>query len=309
MGGTGKTPHVEYVLSALGQRHRIAVLSRGYKRKTKGFLLAEAGTNSTRIGDEPYQMYLKFPATRFAVDENRVHGIRELVRLFPNLELVVLDDAFQHRAVRPGLSVILTDYARLFTRDRLLPAGNLRESRRGSRRADIIVVSKCPPDLTDEEMRSIRQEIHPHEGQNLFFSTFRYLPLRAVFPDSEQDVVSTCDNTGVLLVAGIVSPQAMSVHLASRYAGVETLFFSDHHHFSTRDFHVIGRKIRNMRFKKKIIVVSEKDAARLLSSDSYPDELKRLTYVLPVEVSFLNETGQLFIKKIEDYVTKNSANG
>ena len=203
VGGTGKTPHTEYVLDALRRHFRVAVLSRGYKRHTQGFVLAGAGTDATQVGDEPYQMFRKYPDVRLAVDERRVHGVRELLRRFPGLDVVVLDDALQHRAIRPGLTVLLTDYARLYTRDWPLPAGRLREWRSGSRRADLIVVSKCPADLSIDERRRICREIAPREGQSLYFSTYRYRPLQAVFPGVNPDTFTPDGSTGILLVAGI----------------------------------------------------------------------------------------------------------
>ncbi len=307
VGGTGKTPHTEYVLSALQQQGRIAVLSRGYKRLTKGFQLAGQETDAATIGDEPYQIHRKYPNVVVAVDEQRVHGVHELTVRFPDLKAVVLDDAFQHRHIRPGLSILLTDYARLYTRDFLLPAGRLRERRKGSRRADLIVVSKCPPDLTADEMNRIRTEIAPHIGQQVFFSSLRYKPLQAVFPGANATFTPSGD-TGILLVAGIVSPQAIVGHLRPHAACVETLFFPDHHRFTPHDFETIQKKFVAMNFREKIIVVTEKDAARLLSAN-YPDALKKVTYALPVEVFFLNNEDIVFTQKINYYVKENSGNG
>lgn len=307
VGGTGKTPHTEYVLSALQQQGRIAVLSRGYKRLTKGFQLAGQETDAATIGDEPYQIHRKYPNVVVAVDEQRVHGVHELTVRFPDLKAVVLDDAFQHRHIRPGLSILLTDYARLYTRDFLLPAGRLRERRKGSRRADLIVVSKCPPDLTADKMNRIRTEIAPHIGQQVFFSSLRYKPLQAVFPGANATLTPSGD-TGILLVAGIVSPQAIVGHLRPHAACVEALFFPDHHRFTPHDFETIQKKFVAMNFREKIIVVTEKDAARLLSAN-YPGALKKVTYALPVEVFFLNNEDIVFTQKINHYVKENSGNG
>ena len=309
VGGTGKTPHTEYVLDALRRHFRVAVLSRGYKRHTQGFVLAGAGTDATQVGDEPYQMFRKYPDVRLAVDERRVHGVRELLRRFPGLDVVVLDDALQHRAIRPGLTVLLTDYARLYTRDWPLPAGRLREWRSGSRRADLIVVSKCPADLSIDERRRIHREIAPREGQSLYFSTYRYRPLQAVFPGVNPGTFTPDGSTGILLVAGIVSPQAMVAHLAPQAPQVETMFFPDHHLFTAQDFEAMRQKLQAMNFSRSILVVTEKDAARLLSLGYYPEALKPLTYALPIEVDFLDDPNQSFIQKITQYVTENSRNG
>ena len=310
VGGTGKTPHTEYVLDALRRHFRTAVLSRGYKRHTRGFVLAGAGTDALQIGDEPYQMSRKYPDVCLAVDERRVHGVRELLSRRPDLDVVVLDDALQHRAIRPGLTVLLTDYARLYTRDWPLPAGRLREWRSGSRRANIIIVSKCPVDLPADEMQRIRREIAPREGQSLYFSTYRYRPLQAVFPEACPAAQPLPDgDTGILLVAGIVSPQAMVSYLAPQAARVETMFFPDHHLFTAQDFEAMRQRLRAMNFSRKMIVVTEKDAARLLSVGYYPETLKPLTYALPIEVRFLDDPNHSFIQKITRYVTENSRNG
>jgi len=183
VGGTGKTPHTEFILSAVQDEWNTAMLSRGYMRKTKGFILADKNSNSQLIGDEPYQIYKKFPFITVAVDEKRVRGVKKLQELNSNLELVVLDDAFQHRYIQSGLSILLTDYNNLYSRDLILPAGQLRERKKGSKRAGIIIVTKCPAKIKPIEMRLIELELKPESNQLLFFSTNIYDELIPVFPD------------------------------------------------------------------------------------------------------------------------------
>ena len=218
VGGTGKTPHVEFILTELQSLFRVAMLSRGYKRKTKGFVLADQHADANRIGDEPFQIYQKFSKIPVAVCENRSEGIDQLMKLYPNLDAIILDDAFQHRKIRSGLSILLTDYKRLHTRDSLLPGGNLRESARGSRRADIIIVTKCPADMKPIDMRIIEHEVRPSIYHPVFFSTYVYdepLPLFIRYAD-EHWLFKKIKKRGasILLVTGIVSPQMINAYLA-----------------------------------------------------------------------------------------------
>ena len=235
VGGTGKTPHTEFVLSILHAEWKTAMLSRGYKRKTKGFQLANEFSDASEIGDEPFQIHRKFPKTLVAVDEKRVRGANELLKKFPDLDVIVLDDALQHRQIQTGCSILLTDYSRLYTRDFYLPAGRLRESKRGSKRADTIVVTKCPKNISAEEMLAIRSEINPRENQSLFFSAYEYQNLKPVFPETTNKTVELASETGILILAGIVSPQAIAEHLRQYTAHIDTLFFPDHHNFSQKN--------------------------------------------------------------------------
>jgi len=308
VGGTGKTPHTEFVLSILQNDWKTAMLSRGYKRKTSGFRLANELSDASEIGDEPFQIHRKFPKTLVAVDEKRVRGANELLRNFPNLDVIVLDDAFQHRQIVSGFSVLLTDYSRLYTRDFYLPSGRLRESKRGSKRADVIIVTKCPNDISKAEMLEIQLEINPQKNQSVFFSAYEYKNLQPVFPEKAEKTIELNVDFGVLILAGIVSPQAISEHLKQYTTQIETLFFPDHHNFSRKDIALLQKKFNALNATKKIIVVTEKDAARLLSID-YPDELKSRTFALPIEVKILDKSEIIFTEKIQDYVRKNSRNG
>lgn len=311
VGGTGKTPHTEFILSILSGQYKTAMLSRGYKRKTKGFILADKNTSSQIVGDEPYQIYRKYPEVVVAVDEKRVRGIESLLTLFPDLDAIVLDDAYQHRYVTPGFTVLLTDYNNLYTRDFLLPSGRLRESKKGSNRADIIVVTKCPPALTQKKIQNIEAELNLKKEQHIFFSSYKYQELVPVFPENcRQEVTSSFSDLGysALLMAGIVSPGPIVKQLEQSFTKVETLFFPDHHDFSANDFTVLDKKFHDMNPDTTIVVVTEKDASRLLSSENYPEHLKAHTFALPIQVEILENKKDEFIKKINGYVEKNSRN-
>jgi len=312
VGGTGKTPHTEYILSILQEDWKTAMLSRGYKRKTKGFYLADLKSDSQKLGDEPFQIYQKFPDVTVCVDEKRVHGVKKLQELIPDIQLVVLDDAFQHRYIQAGLSILLTDFSNLYSRDMLLPAGNLREWKSGSKRANIIIVTKCPEDMKPIEMRIYETELHPENNQLLFFSCFRYDELKPVFPLAEQEKWTYQRikeiNAQVLLVAGIVSPEPILEKLSNFTTNIKTLFFEDHHDFQAKDFSSINKHFEALPSEEKIILVTEKDAARLVKNPNFPEALKALTYALPIRVEILHEQETLFIQKVKNYVVENSRN-
>ena len=312
VGGTGKTPHTEYILSILQSEWKTVMLSRGYKRKTKGFQLADNKSNSQTIGDESFQINNKFPNVTVAVDEKRVHGVRKLQELIPDLQLVVLDDAFQHRYIQAGLSILLTDYSNLYTRDMLLPAGQLREWKSGSKRANIIVVTKCPPEMKPIDMRLFETELDPESNQLLFFSCYIYDELISVFPDSEHEKWSYQkikeSNANVLLVAGIVSPEPILNQLKNYTANVKTLFYEDHHAFQPKDFISINKQFDLLPSANKIILVTEKDAARLVFNPNFPETLKSRIFALPIRVKIMHDQETLFIQKIKSYVVENSRN-
>lgn len=309
-GGTGKTPHTEFLLSVLTPMWRTAVLSRGYKRKGKGFVLANENATCDTLGDEPFQMYRKFQEVSVAVDEKRVHGVTQLLKHVPELKVVVLDDAFQHRYIQPGLSILLTDYSNLYSRDLLLPAGRLREWRYGSKRADIVVVTKCPDDLKDIEMRLIEKELKLTESQRLFFSHYLYQEIVPVFPETAPQAWTYrqiyLTQASVLLVAGIVSPGSIVVHLRNFTKTVETLFFEDHHAFHFKDITLIINAFEKMPSENKILLVTEKDAARLVGNPNFPETMKPLTFALPVKVEIMHGQEDLFIQKIKEYVIEDS---
>jgi tetraacyldisaccharide 4'-kinase len=312
VGGTGKTPHVEYIVNLFGNNSQIATLSRGYKRKTKGFVLANENSDSKEIGDEPYQIYIKNKHLHVAVDEKRVHGVTKLKELYPDLELILLDDAFQHRQIKAGLSILLTDYSNLYTRDTYLPTGNLRESRKGSKRADIIIVTKCPEQMPSIDMRLIETELKLLPYQSLYFSNYRYSGIEPVFPDKIVDKTNLelvkKSKTAILLVAGIAHPQALCTYLNQYTSTFDALIFPDHYSFQRKDMKLINEKLDKLNTADKIIIVTEKDAARIVSQADEWSSFQHLLYKLPIKVNILNNQESNFKTKIYNYVTEDSRN-
>ena len=311
VGGTGKTPHVEYLVRTLKDIFHVAVLSRGYKRKSKGFVLANAKTTMPEIGDEPYQMKQKFPKVTVAVDKNRCHGIDVLTQNDSKIDVVLLDDAFQHRYVKPGINILLVDYHRLIIYDRLLPAGRLREPLNGKDRADIVIVTKCPKDLKPMEYRVITKAMHLYPYQQLFFTTLDYDALRPVFPDVAHKVIvsqlTDLKDIHVLLLTGIASPEQMVHDLSPYTENLSPLTFSDHHQFQKKDIQLINDTFAAMP-SPKCLITTEKDVTRLHCCDGLSDEVKAGLYVLPVRICFMLEQEETFNKNIIDYVRKNSRN-
>lgn len=310
VGGTGKTPHVEFLIELLMDNFKVAVLSRGYKRKTKGFVLATENASSLTIGDEPFQIFRKYKNTTVAVDEKRVDGIQQLKLLQPDIDIVLLDDAFQHRAVNPGLKILLTDYSRLYIHDSLLPGGLLREHKSGSKRADIVVVTKCPTDLGNAEMAELTHKLKIWPHQSLYFSTFIYDTIKPVFQvEKSQPEIADLKGVATLLVTGIVSHQPIVRYLQTQGAFVESVSYPDHHHFTPNNFIDIEQKYIHLHSDKKIILVTEKDAARIVSSSAFPDSLKSLMYYLPIRIHFLQNKKTQFTQNVLQYVetyTRNS---
>jgi tetraacyldisaccharide 4'-kinase len=275
--------------------------------------LANESSNSQTIGDEPYQIFKKYPKIKVAVDEKRVHGVKKLIETFPGIQLVVLDDAYQHRHIHAGFSILLTDFSNLYTHDLMLPAGTLREWKSGSKRADIIVVTKCPADLKPIQMRIIETEIKPETNQLLFFSTYIYDEIIPVFADSEAEVWTferiKETKSNILLIAGIVSPEPIVEQIKKYTNEVETLFFEDHHTYQSKDYSLIKSKFDALNSEEKIILMTEKDASRIVSDPNFPESLKSRTFAIPIRVQILNKQETLFIQKIKNYVVENSRNG
>lgn len=310
VGGTGKTPHTEYLINLLQQAGlNIAMLSRGYKRKSKGYVLAAEDTDVKRIGDEPYQIKTKFPGIRVAVDEKRCHGIELLMKLEnPAVDVVLLDDAFQHRHVKAGLNILLTDFHRLFCDDVLLPAGRLREPRDGKNRAQIVIVTKCPEDIKPIDFNIITKRLKLYPYQQLYFSSFRYGALTPLFGEKRRALASLKKNEQVLLVTGIASPATLLDKLKSYTPHINLCSFGDHHDFSNKDLQVIKEHFERMEGEDKLIVTTEKDATRLQHHPALAEMLKPYLYVLPIEIEFLQNQQQIFNQNIISYVRAHSRN-
>ncbi len=288
VGGTGKTPQIEYLVRMLFNTYKVATLSRGYKRQSEGFVLAGANDNALTLGDEPFQYHQKFPNIQVAVDANRTNGIQQLLSRITKPEVILLDDAYQHRKVNAGLYVLLTAYGDLYADDYLLPMGNLRELRTGATRAKIVVVTKCPPNLSVEEQKSIAKKLKLSSNQSLFFSAISYD--EEVYSDNKKLSVKEILSTEKVLLAGIAKPKPFFDYLKNQ--SDLCLTYPDHHHFSDKDLEEIQTKA-----KGKIIITTEKDYVRLKDS-----VLKENLYYLPIKSHLLgNEI--VFEKLIRDFVS------
>lgn len=291
VGGTGKTPHSEYIVGMLSMDYNIAVLSRGYKRKTKGFVLANSKSTPDTVGDEPLQIYHKFGSrVKVAVCESRRKGIRELMRQIPNLQLIVLDDAFQHRYVKPKVSILLMDYNRPFYDDQILPLGRLRESVHQINRADMVIVTKCPDTLMPIDQRILKKKLDLMKFQNLYFSRYSYGALTPVFPDDKPYDVSLGDLTkkdSVLLVSGIANPRGFIRHFRNYPFKVKVCHFPDHHNFTREDLESIRKMFEAMPGERKIILTTEKDAIRLAYNPYFPSRLKQFVFYTPISVKMM----------------------
>ena len=309
VGGAGKTPHVEYLIRLLGETKRVSVLSRGYKRRTKGYLLASSSSTSLELGDEPYQMYLKYGRqVHVAVSANRCEGIERLCSdpETKDTDVILLDDAFQHRYVKPGVNILLVDYHRLIVYDKLLPAGRLREPKDGKRRADIVIVTKCPPDLRPMDFRVITKALNLYPYQKLFFTTIEYGDLIPLFSNSRSLALSEITSDyEVLVLSGIASPQHLLCDIQKHTENVIPMTFRDHHIFTPKDIARINNTFDSLS-SKRIIITTEKDAARLVGLDGLSDDVRNHIYALPIKTTFLLEQQEQFDEFILSYVLKNS---
>lgn len=300
-GGTGKTPHVEYIIQLLRGKYRLASLSRGYKRNTSGFLLADENSTSLKIGDEPYQLKSKFSDVVVAVDEKRVRGVRNLLETIKGLNVIILDDAFQHRKIVPGLSILLTDFRKLYSHDYVLPRGRLREYRTGANRADIIVVTKSPKILSPLTKERVIESIKPRNHQSVYFSFIKYGQFSQI-PGVSFNPRNSEPFDSILLVAGIANPTPLEVHLSECCTQLEKLYFPDHHKFSEPDIQRIINELHTIEKKSKVIVTTEKDMTRFIQPEIL-DRIKDLPICyIPIEINFHGEDKELFENQIESYV-------
>ncbi len=307
VGGSGKTPHVEYLVRLLRDKMKVAVLSRGYKRKSRGYVLAGDDTPMQAIGDEPFQMKRKFPDVYVAVDKNRRQGIAHLTDDEPtrDVDVILLDDAYQHRYVKPGINILLVDYHRLIIYDKLLPAGRLREPMKGKNRADIVIVTKCPKDLKPMEFRVLTKALNLYPYQALFFTRIDYDDLLPVFAEAKG--LPSLKATNVLLLTGIASPRQMELDLKDRCRSITPLAFGDHHQFTERDAARISEAFARLP-EPRAIITTEKDASRLQTTPALTSEVRRALYALPIRIRFMLDQEEIFNHKIISYVRKNSRN-
>ena len=298
VGGTGKSPMTEYLVRELYPRFRVATLSRGYKRKTSGYALAGMNSTALEIGDEPMQFHLKFPDVPVAVGEERIEAIPQLLHDRPETEAIILDDAFQHRAVIAGLNIVLTDCNNLYTRDWYLPTGDLRDEKRSAGRADILIVTKCPLGLSADEKKTITEELDPHPGQAVFFTGIRY---GTPYHISNRRPGYITQSMEVLLVTGIANPGPLKAMLHERAGTYYEMAYSDHQVFSIDDLRDIQKRFAAISAQEKIILTTEKDAVRLVKFENQLDGLP--LYVAPIETVFLFEEGKRFNEIIATFIS------
>ena len=306
VGGTGKTPFTEYLITLLKKQYRVATLSRGYKRTTKGFKLVGVNDSASETGDEACQIKRKFPDVTVAVDGNRRRGIRRLLSL-PEQEqphVILLDDAMQHRYVTPSLTIMLTEYHNMYYHDFMLPVGNLRESQTGAYRADIIVVTKCEDIIKPIDLRIIEKNMRLMASQHLYFSKIKYSPLEPLFPSLALPVSpdETVPPHELLLIAGVANPQPFIDKIKAYNTSVRVRIYPDHHCFTLEDIHAIDVEFQKMSPARKRMITTEKDAMRLKTLSFLPEKWKPYLYYLPVSIEFLFENGENFDARILTHV-------
>lgn len=302
VGGTGKTPHTEFLIEHFSKQYKVAVLSRGYKRRTHGFVLATPDSSFLKIGDEPRQIKLKFPDIPVAVCEKRVEGINQLRKLHPEVNLIILDDAFQHRYVEAWVNIVLMDYNRPVSRDSFLPLGRLRDSKKQLNRAHFVIVTKCPDYIKPIDMRVINKELNLYPYQSLYFSRFRQGDLVPLFPEHETSMPRRGQD--IIAMAAIANPSGFFGELEQRFNIVKTLVFPDHHPYKVKDLEKI-KKVLSVSPPDTLVVVTEKDAVKLANRRKIPVDLQKRLYFAPIEVSFLDNGENGFTRQIEQYVRTN----
>ena len=306
-GGTGKTPHIEYLIRLLKDKYTVAALSRGYGRKTKGFILASKKSTPCKIGDESLQYKTKFKdSIEVAVDGKRRRGIKNLINKFPKLNAILLDDAFQHRWVKPGLSILLTDFHKLYSNDFPPPSGTLREFRSGAKRADIIIVTKTTSALSPITRRRLTKIIKPKEHQTLYFSYIKYGVLQSL--QNEDTIPKSKKFSTILLFSGIANSYPIQDKLRKKCNELIVMDFKDHHKYSIKDLTKIKKKFEDIYTKNKIIITTEKDAMRLTKPELIKFAKDLPIYYLPIEVKLHKDDAKEFDKQIIDYVRKNKRN-
>ena len=302
-GGTGKTPHVEYLARLLSSSFKVSTLSRGYGRKTSGFIAASDNDSAASIGDEPMQYLRKFKNIGVFVDEKRRRGIRKILIKDPKVQVILLDDAFQHRYVKPGLSILLTDYHKLYCNDYLIPYGTLREFRSGAARADVIVVTKTPKVLSPIENRKIISDLQPAAHQKVYFSFIRYGEIVPLWTKSCLRKPGEKYNT-IVLFAGIANIYPLQDHLKRECLELTILQYPDHHQYTSKDLDRIKRIFDDLYSRNKLLVTTEKDAMRLLNPNLIGQAGKMPVHYLPIEIDFHGSDKDAFNEQILSYVKR-----
>jgi tetraacyldisaccharide 4'-kinase len=299
VGGAGKTPHIEYLIQLLSPYLNVAVLSRGYKRKSKGFKFINREDNALSVGDEPYQYFIKYNTIKVAVSESRSLGVPMIVNQYPDTELILLDDSYQHRAVVPGLNILLTEYDHPYYSDFLLPSGRLREWPSAAQRADMIIVTKCPSLLSSEARSKVLSRINPLSNQKVFFSYYQYSNPYNLFTGAR---INLHDVEELILLTAIANEAYLLRHLDQYDSEVYAIHYEDHHYFSPHEISQLFLQFENMKKERKIILTTEKDATRLMLHAPYLREKGLPVYILPIQVAFLLEEGVSFNEEIKRFL-------
>lgn len=301
-GGTGKTPHIEFLAKLLKDKYSVGVVSRGYGRKTKGFFIVNETSTTTEVGDEPLQIKLNHPQIQVAVGEQRILAIPSLLNEAPETQVVLLDDAYQHRYVKPGLNILLSDYSRMFYDDFVLPAGNLREFRKGYRRADVIVVTKCPPNINNEQKQLIISRIKPRKHQQVFFTWLNYgTPYKLGAP---QEMLESMAQHNVQFFGGIANTKPVEQYLAQCTAGYEVKQLTDHFNYTAEALAEIETTFNAWGKSNKVLLTTQKDAVKLMQGSLKDVATKLPLYVLPIEIGMNDSEKQQFASVVETYIQK-----
>lgn len=301
-GGTGKTPHIEFIIRLLKGTYTTGVVSRGYGRRTKGFLLVEETSQAREVGDEPLQIKQNHPETNVAVGEERILAIPSLLHEAPETQVVLLDDAYQHRYVKAGLNILLSDYNKPFYNDFVLPSGNLREFRYGYKRADAIIVTKCPADLSKSQKQDIIKQINPTSTQKVFFSHLKYG--NAYSFASPQNKLPQGQKTQVLFFAGIANAQPLEQYLKENFEAFTIHKLPDHVPYNEYRLSEIKKQFEGMPGQNKIMLTTQKDAVKLALPALKEEIAAWPLFVLPVEVDMAENEKHEFISLIETYIAK-----
>ncbi|MBP7808739.1 MAG: tetraacyldisaccharide 4'-kinase [Bacteroidia bacterium] len=305
VGGSGKTPHVEYLINLLKSEYALATLSRGYKRKTSGYIIADDKSTAEDIGDEPLLYKTKHPNLTVCVEVNRVKGVKKLAEHEPSPHVIILDDAFQHRPIKCGLNIVVSEYENLYYNDFLMPVGRLRESKSGMHRADIIVISKTPEKTTPVEIRNVLKDIKPLPHQHVFFSYLKYGDLYSISnPNESINTLQDLFRYRLIVFTGIANPSPMITYLKEYSAGVSHLPFDDHHDYNIADIANIQKYYESFEGGNKLIVTTEKDLMRLKLPEIWAIAERMNIFVLPVEVTFKDKAEE-FNEIILKYVRTN----
>ncbi len=305
VGGTGKTPLTELLIKTLIKDYHIALISRGYKRKTKGVLISDNNSSVYDIGDEPFQIKSKFPELTVTVAEKRVEGIDQMLNLKNKPEVIIMDDAYQHRYVKPGFSLLVCDYNRPLWKDFMLPAGELREPINGKKRANIILINKCPENISLKKQNYITKKLNLHTDQSVYFSTIGYQNCISLFCKNKTLTETDLQDYAVLLVTGIANPKPLLEYIKSKSNNVELLQFADHYQFKEVDLQKIINQFENLNGNKKIILTTEKDAVRFKEILNAENPISKSLWYIPIEIKILNNQRKEFLGKIVNYVKQN----